>query len=133
MRQGSNPKGRSRGRGSNSKKGSPPIRTGSFDGASASARSRGNAHQLMDKYLALARDASAAGDRVLAEHYFQHADHYYRVMNSTGNANGRGLRQPPPQATPAAPIPEIDESGEVKAMGEDAEEDEAGSAEIASF
>lgn len=43
---------------------------------------RGNAQQLMEKYLALARDASSAGDRVLAENYFQHADHYYRVLNA---------------------------------------------------
>jgi hypothetical protein len=43
---------------------------------------RGNAQQLMDKYLALGRDASAQGDRVLAENYFQHADHYYRVINA---------------------------------------------------
>ncbi|MBL8643152.1 MAG: DUF4167 domain-containing protein [Rhodospirillaceae bacterium] len=45
-------------------------------------RMRGNAQQLMDKYLALARDASSQGDRVLAENYFQHADHYYRVINA---------------------------------------------------
>ena len=43
---------------------------------------RGNAQQLMEKYLAMARDASSAGDRVLAENYFQHADHYYRVLNA---------------------------------------------------
>ena len=36
----------------------------------------------MEKYLALARDSASAGDRVLAENYFQHADHYYRVLNA---------------------------------------------------
>lgn len=45
-------------------------------------RMRGNAQQLLDKYLALGRDASSQGDRVLAENYFQHADHYYRVVNA---------------------------------------------------
>lgn len=45
-------------------------------------RMRGNAQQLMDKYLALARDANAQGDRVMAENYYQHADHYYRVINA---------------------------------------------------
>lgn len=44
-------------------------------------RMRGNAQQLMDKYLAMARDASQMGDRVAAENFFQHADHYYRVLN----------------------------------------------------
>lgn len=43
-------------------------------------RIRGNAHQLMEKYKNLARDAASAGDRVLAEYYMQHADHYHRVL-----------------------------------------------------
>lgn len=131
MRQGSNPKGRSHGRGSNSKKGGP-IRTDSFDGA-PSARGRGNAHQLMDKYLALARDASTVGDRVLAENYFQHADHYYRVISSLGNANGRGLRQPLPQTTPAVPIPEIDQNSELKTVKDNTKENEEGSVDIVDF
>ncbi len=37
------------------------------------------AKQAIDKYVALARDAFAMGDRVAAEGYLQHADHYYRV------------------------------------------------------
>ncbi|MDX2224487.1 MAG: DUF4167 domain-containing protein [Rhodospirillaceae bacterium] len=45
-------------------------------------RMRGNAQQLLDKYLALARDANSQGDRVMAENYYQHADHYYRVINA---------------------------------------------------
>jgi hypothetical protein len=45
-------------------------------------RMRGNAQQLLDKYLTLGRDASLQGDRVLAENYLQHADHYYRVVNA---------------------------------------------------
>lgn len=55
-------------------------RNGNFD--HNAGRMRGNAQQLMDKFLALGRDASAQGDRVLAENYFQHADHYYRVVNA---------------------------------------------------
>ena len=34
----------------------------------------------MDKYLTLARDAASQGDRIAAENYLQHADHYYRVV-----------------------------------------------------
>ncbi|MDO9486908.1 MAG: DUF4167 domain-containing protein, partial [Sphingomonadaceae bacterium] len=44
-------------------------------------RVRGNAHQLLEKYKQLARDASMQGDRVSAEYYLQYADHYYRVLN----------------------------------------------------
>ena len=46
---------------------------------------RGSASQVFDKYLALARDASSAGDRVAAENFFQHAEHYFRI-NTIVNA-----------------------------------------------
>jgi hypothetical protein len=46
-------------------------------------RVRGNAHQLLEKYKQLARDAHQAGDRVAAEYYLQHADHYFRVLNDS--------------------------------------------------
>jgi hypothetical protein len=45
------------------------------------ARVRGNAHQLLEKYRNMARDATLAGDRITAEYYLQYADHYYRVLN----------------------------------------------------
>jgi Domain of unknown function (DUF4167) len=56
-------------------------------------RVRGNAYQVMEKYLAMARDASAAGDRIAMENYLQHAEHYYRMLNANGEANrGRQMR-----------------------------------------
>ena len=51
---------------------------------------RGSAAQVLERYLALARDASAAGDRIAAENYLQHAEHYYRVLNANGNFQHRG-------------------------------------------
>jgi hypothetical protein len=51
-----------------------------FDGGGHETRVRGNAYQVLEKYLQLARDAGSAGDRVAAENYLQHADHYYRVL-----------------------------------------------------
>jgi hypothetical protein len=47
------------------------------------ARVRGNAHQLLEKYRNMARDATLVGDRITAEYYFQYADHYYRVLNES--------------------------------------------------
>jgi hypothetical protein len=47
-------------------------------------RVRGNAFQILEKYVALARDAQAAGDRIAAENYFQHAEHYFRLINESG-------------------------------------------------
>ncbi len=54
---------------------------------------RGNATQLCEKYQSLARDAVTSGDRIAAESYLQHAEHYYRVMalqssQATDSPNG---------------------------------------------
>jgi hypothetical protein len=41
---------------------------------------RGAPNLIHDKYLQLSRDASSSGDRIKAENYLQHAEHYYRIM-----------------------------------------------------
>lgn len=43
---------------------------------------RGNAQTVYERYQQLARDATSAGDRVLAENYLQHAEHYFRVLRA---------------------------------------------------
>src|SRR5262245_33364823 len=43
---------------------------------------RGNAQHVFEKYQQLARDASSSGDRVLAENYLQHAEHYFRLLRA---------------------------------------------------
>ncbi|HUO23929.1 MAG TPA: DUF4167 domain-containing protein [Caulobacteraceae bacterium] len=43
---------------------------------------RGNAQHVFEKYQQLARDAASGGDRVLAEGYLQHAEHYFRVLRA---------------------------------------------------
>ena len=53
-----------------------------FDSNGPDVRIRGTAHQVCEKYLALAKDASSSGDIVLAESYLQHAEHYQRIINS---------------------------------------------------
>jgi uncharacterized protein DUF4167 len=40
----------------------------------------GNAHRNYERYVALGREALANGDRVEAENYYQHAEHFFRVM-----------------------------------------------------
>jgi Domain of unknown function (DUF4167) len=74
---------RQRGR-NNGRKPHMPVRSQTFDSAGPDVRIRGNAYQVLEKYLALARDASAAGDRIAAENFYQHAEHYYRVINANG-------------------------------------------------
>ena len=41
---------------------------------------RGTAAYIAEKYMSLARDALASGDMVAAESYFQHAEHYNRII-----------------------------------------------------
>lgn len=41
---------------------------------------RGNAQTVYERYQQLARDATSAGDRILAENYLQHAEHYFRLL-----------------------------------------------------
>ncbi len=53
-----------------------------FDSNGPDVRIRGTAHQIHEKYAALAKDASSSGDYILAESYMQHAEHYMRVINS---------------------------------------------------
>jgi len=43
-------------------------------------RFNGNASKLFEKYNKLASEALATGDKILAENYFQHADHFARMM-----------------------------------------------------
>jgi hypothetical protein len=43
---------------------------------------RGNAQHVFEKYQQLARDAGSSGDRVLAENYLQHAEHYFRLLRA---------------------------------------------------
>jgi hypothetical protein len=57
-----------------------PLRLQTFDSNGPDVRIRGNAYQVHEKYLQLARDAQSSGDRVAAENYFQHAEHYYRII-----------------------------------------------------
>jgi hypothetical protein len=76
-----------------------PMKQQTFDSAGPDIRVRGNAYQVWEKYLGLARDAQSAGDRIAAENFFQHAEHYYRIMNANGGDpatyNGRPRYQNP--------------------------------------
>ena len=44
-------------------------------------RNNHNAPKLIEKYNNLAREALSAGDKILSENYFQHADHFTRILN----------------------------------------------------
>ncbi len=108
MRQGSNPRRpRSRGNGRRHSGG----RGNNVESNGPDVKIRGTAQQVLEKYLALAQDASSAGDRVAAEAYFQYADHYYRVINgdnSGGLNNGQGRDNAPKIPPPPEGSVELD-------------------------
>ncbi len=45
-------------------------------------RNNQNASNLVEKYTSLAREALSNGDKILSENYFQHADHFSRIVES---------------------------------------------------
>src|SRR5688572_22251661 len=97
-----------------------PSKNQAFGSNGTEVRVRGNARHLLERYLALARDAQAAGDRIAAENYSQHAEHYFRVLNATAEGNGRsrfdhpsvGTTRPQSAAVPASPQPLTGSSAE---------------------
>lgn len=54
----------------------------SFDSNGPDVKVRGSAAHIYEKYQQLARDATSSGDRILAENYLQHAEHYYRIVKA---------------------------------------------------
>ena len=52
----------------------------SYESNGPDVKVRGTAQHVAEKYLQLARDAQSSGDPVAAENYFQHAEHYYRIL-----------------------------------------------------
>lgn len=84
MRPGqNNRRGRNR---NNNRRSNLPNRNQTYDSNGPDVRVRGTAHQVLEKYQALARDASSAGDPVVTESYLQHAEHYQRIINEVNDA-----------------------------------------------
>ena len=71
---------RQRGRGRRSGGGNNNNPNKHFESNGPDVKIRGSAQQILDKYQQYARDAQSSGDRVNAENYLQHAEHYYRVL-----------------------------------------------------
>ena len=51
-----------------------------FDSAGPEGKVRGTPQQIIDKYLSLAHDSQLSGDRVSAENFQQHSEHYSRLL-----------------------------------------------------
>jgi hypothetical protein len=99
MRPGSNKRSRGRNNGGNPhhNRPRPPHRVQNFESNGPSVKIRGTAYQVFERYVALAREAATSGDRIAAENFYQHAEHYFRVMNAT---DGSPHNAPRPQVGP---------------------------------
>ena len=71
-----------------------PPRIQTFESNGPNVKIRGNAYQVFERYVALAREAAASGDRIAAENFYQHAEHYFRIMNANSDANQHGVPRP---------------------------------------
>ena len=65
-------------RGRGRKNANPLGRT--YESNGPDVKIRGTAHHIAEKYVSLSRDAQASSDRVMAENYLQHAEHYFRLI-----------------------------------------------------
>lgn len=88
MRQGQHSK---KNRGRNRRQSNPGNRV--YESNGPDVKIRGNASHVSEKYLALARDAQAAGDPIASENYLQHAEHYLRII-AAAQANQQAQSQP---------------------------------------
>jgi hypothetical protein len=109
----------------------------SFDSTGPDVKIRGTAAHVYEKYLQLARDANSAGDRVQAENYLQHAEHYYRILMASqahqsaqqqfgagGQPNGGG--QGGEQRQGGEPYPQPNASGPSFSLADDNDDVEEG-------
>ncbi len=114
MRQ-SHQKSRSRGRG---RKPQNPL-SRNYESNGPDVKIRGNASHIAEKYTTLARDAQSNGDSVMAENYFQHAEHYNRIVAAAQAQRAeeqaqREEQMAQQQANGRGPQPDVEESNEAK-------------------
>jgi Domain of unknown function (DUF4167) len=69
---------RMRGRGGHRKSQNPLTRV--YESNGPDVKIRGTSSHIAEKYIQLARDAQSSGDPVAAENYYQHAEHYFRLI-----------------------------------------------------
>ena len=77
----------------NNRRGQNPL-TRVYESNGPDIKIRGTASHVAEKYVQLARDARSSGDPVAAENYYQHAEHYYRII-ATAQEQFRQNQQPP--------------------------------------
>src|SRR5207302_5624021 len=81
----------------NNRRGQNPM-TRVFESNGPDIKIRGTASHVAEKYVQLARDARSSGDPVAAENYYQHAEHYFRLIAAAQEQFRQNQPQPRPDA-----------------------------------
>src|SRR5215212_3290680 len=76
-----------------------PQRNQTFDSNGTNVRVRGSAPQIFEGYVGLAREAAIGGDPIAAENFYQHAEHYFRIVGANRESAQQGTVPRP--TTPA--------------------------------
>ncbi|QQO15272.1 DUF4167 domain-containing protein [Bradyrhizobium diazoefficiens] len=77
----------------NNRRGQNPM-TRVYESNGPDIKIRGTASHIAEKYLQLARDARSSGDPVAAENYYQHAEHYFRLIAAAQEQFRQNQQQP---------------------------------------
>ncbi|MEZ2146896.1 DUF4167 domain-containing protein [Bradyrhizobium sp. DN5] len=94
----------------NNRRGQNPM-TRVFESNGPDIKIRGTASHIAEKYLQLARDARSSGDPVAAENYYQHAEHYFRLI-AAAQEQFRQNQQQPRGDEPIASSDDSEDDGE---------------------
>src|SRR6195256_6393362 len=115
MRNGQNNNKRMRNRNNNNnnnnnnRRGQNPM-TRVYESNGPDIKIRGTASHVAEKYVQLARDAPSSGDPVAAENYYQHAEHYFRLIAAAQEQFRQN--QPQPRADNEMPSDDGEDEGE---------------------
>jgi hypothetical protein len=112
MRNGQNNKrmrNRNNNNNNNNRRGQNPM-TRVFESNGPDIKIRGTASHVAEKYVQLARDARSSGDPVAAENYYQHAEHYFRIIAAAQEQFRQNQPQPRPDTEMVADEGDDEES-----------------------
>jgi hypothetical protein len=85
----------------NNRRGQNPM-TRVYESNGPDIKIRGTASHVAEKYVQLARDARSSGDPIAAENYYQHAEHYFRLIAAAQEQFRQNQPQPQPRSDDAS-------------------------------
>src|SRR5579864_9388966 len=102
----------------NNRRGQNPM-TRVFESNGPDIKIRGTASHVAEKYVQLARDARSSGDPVAAENYYQHAEHYFRLIAAAQEQFRQNQPQQPRSDADASPEDGEEEDGFSSSFGQE--------------